>query len=102
MMRNIEGRLSKLEDRVGVMCNPPRYLVFIMCAGNSHSQAELDTYVRLLDGAGRLPAGGFVPIDLCAVPMGLNAEEMARYVRDYGAQICGARGAYAPGGPSSK
>jgi len=37
-----------------------------------------------------LPDGAiFVPVDLCHIPDGLNAEELEKFLRERGGEICG-------------
>jgi hypothetical protein len=58
-MRSIHGRLDKLEDRLGIARNAPRYLLMLMRAGTELSPAEEEAYIKSLDDAGKLPTSGF-------------------------------------------
>ena len=60
-MRSIDGRLSKLENRLGV--SAARYLLILMDAGSEFGPAD-DAYIKSLDEARLLPAGGFCVVDL--------------------------------------
>lgn len=58
-MKSIDGRLTKLEHRLGITRNAPKCLLFVMSAGTELSPAEEDGCIKSLDDAGRLPASGF-------------------------------------------
>jgi hypothetical protein len=66
-MRSISGRLRKLEDRLGITRNAPRYLLIVMDAGKELGPAE-DAYIKSLDEAGLLPSSGFGLVDLLHIP----------------------------------
>jgi hypothetical protein len=95
-MRNIDGRLSKLEHRLGIARSAARYLLIVMDAGRDLGPAE-ETHIQTLDAAGLLPAGGFGVVDLSQIPDGLSAEKTERFVRENGAKLCGSRSAQSPG-----
>ncbi len=65
-MRGIDGRLNKLERRLGIVGDSPRYLVILMDAGQELGPAE-DVYIKSLHGAGLLPTSGFGVVDLIHV-----------------------------------
>jgi len=92
-MRNIERRLSRLQDRLGVGPNTVRYVVAFT---NRDFGAAQDNYMKILDEGGFLPAAGVVIVDLNLIPRGLNAKEMERFVRENGARICGSSRAQTP------
>ena len=66
-MRSIDGRVSKLEDRLGMSRNAPRYLLILMDAGRELGSSA-DDYIAALDEAGLLPSSGFGLVDLIHIP----------------------------------
>ncbi len=66
-MRSIDGRLNKLEHRLGIVGDSPRYLVMLMDAGQVLGPAE-DAHIKSLDEAGLLPSSGFGVVDLINIP----------------------------------
>jgi hypothetical protein len=66
-MKTIDRRLNKLEHRLGIVSDAPRYLVILMDAGQELGPAE-DAYIKNLDEAGRLPTSGFGVVDLIHAP----------------------------------
>ena len=66
-MNSIDGRLSKLEDRLGMSRNAPRYLLILMDAGRELG-SPADDYIARLDEAGLLPRSGFALVDLIHIP----------------------------------
>jgi hypothetical protein len=66
-MRSIDGRLSKLEDRLGITRVAARYLLLVMDAGGELGPAA-EAYIKSVDESGVLPAGGFGVVDLSKVP----------------------------------
>jgi len=85
-MKTIDRRLKKLENRLGITHNIPRYLVLLMNAGQELGPADY-AYIEHLDEAGLLPASGFGAIDLSHIPAGMNAEETERSVRKNGESL---------------
>jgi hypothetical protein len=94
-MRSTDGRISKLEHRLGIARHAPKYLLILT---DRDLESVQDSYVQILDEAGFLPASGFEVVDLTVIPRGLNAQEEQRFVRENGAEICGMR----VGGPGFK
>jgi hypothetical protein len=66
-MRSIDGRLSKLEHRLGITSTAPRYLLIVMDSGAELGPAH-DAYIRSLEEAGAVRPGGFGVIDLTRMP----------------------------------
>ena len=87
-MRSLDGRINKLEHRLGIARNAPRYLVILT---DRDLESVEDAYVQILGEAGFLPASGFGVVDLTVIPRGLNAKDEERFVRENGAEICGSR-----------
>lgn len=97
-MKTFDKRLSKLEDKLGV--TKELFLVVLSDAGRRG--LDDDTCVRILREGRLLPAGGVAMVDLTQIPIGLNAEETKRFVRQNGAEICRPRAAQTPAGSEVK
>jgi hypothetical protein len=54
---------------------------------------DQDRCVQILRECGLLPTGPVGVVDLGQIPDGLNAEELERFLRKDGAEICGLRSA---------
>ena len=87
-MRSIDAWLGKLEHRLGIARNAPKYLLIL---SDRDLESVEDSYVQILGEAGFLPASGFGVVDLTVIPRGLNAKDEERFVRENGADICGSR-----------
>lgn len=98
-MRSIDGRLSKLEQRLGIAGTAPRYLIILNDRELAHTD-DANIYINILDEAGFLHTAGFGLVDLSQIPRGLSGTEAERFVRENGAKICGRRSAQNPGGPN--
>jgi len=61
-------------------------LVVTSCATLGHDK---DRCVEILRERGFLATRGVVIVDLCKIPKGLNKDEIERYLRDHGAELCG-------------
>ena len=86
-MKNLDGRLSKLETRFGIARNGPTIQLIL----NDRELVPIkDVYVQILEDGGFPPPGGHI-IDFTVIPRGLSAEETERFVRENGAKICGSR-----------
>ena len=88
-MKNFEGRLSKLEHRVGIGGGAARYLVIL--TDRDLEPTEEDAYIRILAESKFLPTTGVGMVDFTVIPRGLSANETERFVRENGAEICGGR-----------
>jgi hypothetical protein len=100
-MRAIDSRLSKLEQRFGIVGTAPRYLIILNDRELAHTD-DAGLYINILDEAGFLHTAGFGLVDLSQIPRGLSGKEAERFVRENGAKICGRGGAHNPGGPKSE
>ena len=89
-MKNIDGRISKLEGQFGIVHNEPRLMAILSLAGMELSIPK-ERWIAILEEGGFLPASGACVVDLSKVPYGLNAGETERFFRENGSQICGAR-----------
>ena len=92
-MKSIARRLSKLENPLGL--TKDLFLVVLSDAGRRSLEDE--ACIRILREGGFLPARGVAMVDLAQIPVGLNAEETKRFVRQNGAAICGSRATQTPG-----
>jgi hypothetical protein len=90
-MKNIEGRLNKLERRLGISAD--RYL-FIFTDRDMGPAS--DHYIKILEEGGFLPTSGVADINFSLIPRGLNAKDTERFVRENGARICGPSCAQSP------
>jgi hypothetical protein len=77
-MRSIDGQLSKLEHRLGVTRNAPRYLLVLRDARREYGPAD-DAYIKSLDEAGLLPTSGFAMVDLSNRPDAVTTEKTKRH-----------------------
>ena len=88
-MNSIDRRLGKLEDGLGIGRNRTRLVLVMSDAGRRG--LDDDTCLRILREGG-FPAASVVAIvDLCEIPVGLNATETEKFVRENGAHICGSQ-----------
>jgi hypothetical protein len=78
-MRRIDGRVRKLEDRLGITPEP-RFRIIL--TDRDFAPAEEAAYLRVLEEAGLLNPNGFAVVLLTHIPRGLSVEEMERFVRE--------------------
>jgi hypothetical protein len=90
-MKAIARRLHRLEDTFGPAEGTPP-LALIVCQAGWSMALEHDRLMEILAQSGFLPAGPHVLLHMGIVPMGLNAEQAERFVREHAAEICGFRG----------
>jgi len=88
-MKSIDGRLNKLERRLGIASNEEKNLLIL--TDRDIGSAEQDAYVQILDDAGFLPSVGFGMVDFSVIPRGLSAKEAEKFVRENAAEICRSR-----------
>ena len=81
-MKAINRRLRRLEDQFGPADGKPRFLL-VVCEAGRGLALEKDTCIHILDECGRR----FVLVNFANVPMGLNAEELQRFLREHGAEL---------------
>ena len=84
-MKNIDGRISKLEGQFGIVHNEPRLMAILSLAGMELSIPK-ERWIAILEEGGFLPASGACVVDLSKVPYGLNAGETERFFRENGAR----------------
>jgi len=85
-MRTVTSRIAKLERRLQVGDGALNILV-IMC--NAGCDLDHDWCCGILRKHGVLGDAGVRVVNLGMIPFGLNAEELARFLREHGAEICG-------------
>jgi len=88
-MNSIDRRLGKLEDGLGIGRNRTRLVLVMSDAGRRG--LDDDTCLRILREGGFPAASAVAIVDLCEIPVGLNATETEKFVRENGAHICGSQ-----------
>jgi hypothetical protein len=90
-MRTVTRRIDKLEDRLGIGTGKPGLLIVASAAGDGRA-LDVDACMNILQECGFVPTGpGINMVDLLHLPNGLNAEELEKFLREHGAEICGSR-----------
>jgi hypothetical protein len=84
-MKTIDRRLRRVEHQFGLVNGEPQRLIVVVSKAGT-PQAFQDRCMQILEECGFLPAIGVVNIG--AIPGGLSAEELERFLREDGAQIC--------------
>ena len=89
-MRTDIRRIAKLENRFGTADGKPGILVVVCRAGCNLNH---DWCIGFLRECGFLPArdAGVQAVILGKIPYGLSEEELKRFLRENGAEICGSR-----------
>jgi hypothetical protein len=89
-MRSVTTRVAKLENRLGIAGGKPGILAIICRVGCNLNH---EWCIGFLRECGFLPTsdGGVHAVILGKVPFGLSEEELKRYLRENGAEICGLR-----------
>jgi hypothetical protein len=91
-MKTVTRRIDKLENRLGIAPGQPQILL-VMCNAGWGLALEMDACVAILRECGFLPTSPGVSLaDFGSLPEDLNAEELEKFLRENGAEICGARG----------
>jgi hypothetical protein len=81
-------RIAKLEHRLGIAKGAPRIRYVVRPA----SPFPESKYLQVLEEM-RIPWPHITMVNLCAIPTGLNEQEMERFLRKCGAEICYPRNA---------
>jgi hypothetical protein len=87
MKAAVARRIRQLEDRFG-SAGGPSFLVVTSCVT---LRLDPDTCVRILRECGFVPpdgTGGIVVVHLNKIPDGLNQDEIEKYLREHGAELC--------------
>lgn len=91
MIKTVTNRIGKLEHRFGIVKQP--CMVVVATRSGCELALDDDSCIDILREGGFLPDGPqFAAVNLLQVPDGLNAKELERFLREHGAEICGARG----------
>jgi hypothetical protein len=94
-MKTVVRRIVRLEDTLRFADGKDRLIVVVHRLDRELS-LDSATYLGILREAGPLPA----VIRLDRFPKGLSAEETKMYLREHGAEICGARQPQNHSGPA--
>ena len=97
-MRTIARRLQRLEEGFGLGPESEQLLMVVTAAGKRLA-LDQDRCIQILRESGFLPTGPVGLVNLGQIPDGLNAEELERFLRKDGADVCGLRSAQNHGGP---
>ena len=91
-MKTVTRRIGKLEDtfRPG---NGEPLLLLVVTAAEKALALDQDRCVQILRECGFLPTGPVGIVNLAAIPHGLDAEELERFLREHGAETRGLSGA---------
>ena len=76
-------RISKLEDRFG-SAGGPSFVVVTSCVT---LKLDPDTCMQILRDCGFVPTSGIRVVNLRKIPDGLNADEIAKYLREHGSEL---------------
>ena len=104
-MKAIDRRIRRLQSRLCPDNGQPQRLWVTVLAGREFA-LDLDRCTEILGECGFLPSTRFGVLSFFGIPDGLNAKELKRHLRRYGAQICssgrdqkhvGQGGAFPPG-----
>jgi len=98
-VRTIARRLQKLERGFGLGPETEQLLLVVTAAGRGLA-LDQDRCIRILRECGFLPTGPVGVVNLEDIPQGLNADELERFLRKDGADICGLRSAQNHGEPA--
>jgi hypothetical protein len=96
-MRTVARRIAKLEDRFLPGNGKPQLLLVVTAAGKALA-LDQDRCIQILRECGFLPTGPVGLVNLGEIPNGLNAEELERFLRKDGEEICGLRSVQNHGG----
>jgi hypothetical protein len=90
-MSALTRRTRLLENRFGIVDTRPQFLV-VMCDAGWGLALEMDRCTEILRECGFLPSkSGVSVVDFGHVPENLNAEELERFLRENGTDLCGPR-----------
>jgi hypothetical protein len=84
-MRTITRRIGKLKDLL-LPRHAQHLRIWVLTNPGCEFALELDKCGEILDECGFLPTGRFGVLNFCGIPDGLNAEELAKFLREWGAE----------------
>jgi len=87
-MKTVDSRIRRLQGRLCPDNGHPQRLWVLIKAGYGLA-LDQDSCIQILDECGFLPTGRFGVVNLCAIPYGLNAEELEQFLRRNGTETCG-------------
>jgi hypothetical protein len=91
MMRTAIRRIDRLENRLGIAAAKRPCLVVVAARAGCKLALDNDACIEILRESGFLPDGPhFAAVNLLQIPDGLNAKQLERFLRENGAEICGA------------
>jgi hypothetical protein len=94
-MTNLQRRIERLERPAGASTQAGLRLIVV--DGGAAFAMDVDRCVEILAESGFLRNGpGISTVDLLDIPHGLSAQELERYLREHGAEICNSSGRSAP------
>jgi hypothetical protein len=94
-MTNLQRRIERLERPAGAGTQVGLRLI-LMDAGATFAM-DVDRCVEILAESGFLRNGpGISTVDLLDIPHGLSTQELERYLREHGAEICNPSGRSSP------
>jgi hypothetical protein len=88
-MRTVTRRIAKLEHQFGIATDTPQIRYVVRRAG---SYPDENKCLQVLEECGFL-GPQITMVNLCAIPDGLNEQEMERFLRKRGAELCYPRNA---------
>jgi hypothetical protein len=89
MTKTVTSRIDKLENHLGIAAGKPKLLLVASAAAWGHA-LDVDTCMDILRECGFVPTGpGIGLVDLLHLPDGLNAKELEKFLREYGAELRG-------------
>jgi hypothetical protein len=89
-MKAISKRICKLESQFGLGPETEQLLLVVTAAGSGLA-LDQDKCIQILRECEFLPTGPVGLVNLGQIPGGLNAEELERFPRKDGADICAQR-----------
>ena len=88
-MRTVTRRIAKLEDRFWIENGKRQCTLLVLCQAGWGLALDRDRCIQILRECGFLPTGPVGLVNLCEIPDGLNAAELEKYLREYGAETRG-------------
>jgi hypothetical protein len=96
-MKTVTRRIGKLEDTFRPGHGKPQ-LLLVVTAAEIGLALDQDRCVQILRECGFLPTGPVGIVNLAAIPHGLDAEELEKFLREHGAETRGLNGDHNHGG----
>ena len=90
-MNTIDRRLHRLEDQFGYVNGKRQTLRVVLSQAGLVLALDQATCLQILRECGFLPTGPVGLVKLSNIPDDLNAEELERFLREHGAELCSPR-----------